>query len=241
MGRSDGNGQAPSLLKFTTPPQRVVSLVPSMTESLCELGLGQALVGITDYCLYPAEALARLPRLGGPKNPDLQAILDLQPDLVIANMEENSRQAVEALEAQGVAVWVTFPRTVRQSMELLWKLVELFHDHGAGMRVEMLEVTLDWALTALAETKPLRYFCPIWRERSGPPGGERTWWMTFNQETYCSDLLRILGAKTSSPGASGATRWMRTWRTPAVKRRASATCATRAWRLTKSSPPGPRS
>jgi ABC-type hemin transport system substrate-binding protein len=165
-----------------------------MTESFFDLGLGSALAGITDYCIHPAAAVKNLPRLGGPKNPHVQAIIDLQPDLVVANMEENTPQAVEALEAAGLQVWVTFPRTVRQSMDVLWTLVGLFHDRAAGMRVEMLEVTLDWALTALASSPPLRYFCPIWFDQTA---AGQLWWMTFNQDTYCHDLLRILGGVNS--------------------------------------------
>ncbi len=179
-------------LHFLAPPRRVVSLVPSMTESLFELGLGQALVGVTDYCIHPAEAMGDLPRLGGPKDPRLEDIVALKPDLVIANMEENTRQAVEALEAQGMPVWVSFPRTVDQSMEVLWKLAELFRSDTARLRLQTLEVTLDWAVSAAGEHSPVRYFCPIWHEQTAQ-GAQ--WWMTFNRDTYCNDVLRIAGGE----------------------------------------------
>ncbi|MEW5870808.1 MAG: helical backbone metal receptor [Chloroflexota bacterium] len=193
---SEGNGHK-RLLQFLRPPQRVVSLVPSLTESLFDLGLGQAVVGVTDYCLYPAEPLAGLPRLGGPRDPRLDEIVALKPDLVIANWEENTRQDVEALEAQGLPVWVVFPRSVAGSMEVLWKLVELFRSDSARMRLQTLEVTLDWAISAAAEREPRSYFCPIWYEQaeSGQP-----WWMTFNQGTYCHDLLRIVGGQNPFAG-----------------------------------------
>jgi ABC-type Fe3+-hydroxamate transport system substrate-binding protein len=170
----------------------VVSLVPSMTESLFELGLGGALVGLTDYCVHPAEAVAGLPRLGGPKNPRLEEILALKPDLVLANWEENTRPTVEALEAAGTAVWVTFPRTVLESLDVLWKLVELFHSHEAGLRLRTLELTLDWAISSVDERRTVRYFCPIWQER---PQGGPPWWMTFNRRTYPSDLLLLIGGE----------------------------------------------
>ena len=179
-------------LYFEQAPQRVVSLVPSLTESLFDLGFGSAVVGITDYCIYPAEGVAGLPRLGGPKNPDVEQIVDLHPDLVIANMEENTRQAVEALEATGIAVWVSFPRTVIQSMEVLWKLVELFRSVPARLRLQTLELTLDWAISAAGEHPPLSYFCPIWFEE---PAKGQPWWMTFNADTYCSDLLKVCGGQ----------------------------------------------
>jgi len=185
-----GNGHQKAL-HFTQPPRRVVSLVPSLTESLFELGLGASVVGITDYCIYPADALAGLPRLGGPKTPRLAEIVALQPDLVIANQEENPLEVVEALEAQGLAVWVTLPRSVRGAMDVLWKLVELYRDHTAGVRLNTLEVTLDWAISSRETQIPFRYFCPLWQEtgESGP------WWVTFNQETYMSDLLGLFGGE----------------------------------------------
>ena len=83
---------------FLTPPKRIVSLVPSMTESLFDLGFGATVVGVTDYCIHPAEGLRGLPRLGGPKNPRLADLCALQPDLVIANPEENTRRAIEAAQ-----------------------------------------------------------------------------------------------------------------------------------------------
>ena len=203
MSGANGKGKTTvsRTLYFEQAPQRVVSLVPSLTESLFDLGVGQALVGITDYCIYPAEGVAKLPRLGGTKNPRLADILALQPDLVMANWEENTRQTVEELEAQNVAVWVSFPRSVFESMEVLWKLVELFRSLTARLRVQTLELTLDWAISAAGEHSPVSYFCPIWYEESAPhpdplPGGEGVgWWMTFNQDTYCHDLLRICGGE----------------------------------------------
>src|SRR3989304_2462763 len=83
------------------PPRRVVSRVPSMTESLFDLGAGEALVGVTDYCRPPQEAETNLKRVGGTKSPRVADVLALKPDLVIANQEENSREGVEALEAGG--------------------------------------------------------------------------------------------------------------------------------------------
>ena len=68
---------------------RIVSLCPSTTESLVALGLGGSLVGVTRYCVHPREALQGVPRVGGTKNPDLDAIAALAPDLVLCNAEEN--------------------------------------------------------------------------------------------------------------------------------------------------------
>ena len=99
--------------------RRIVSLVPSLTEALFALGLGARVVGVTEWCVHPRAEVARLPKVGGTKTPDLAAIRALAPDLVIANREENRRRDVERLEAAGIPVWVTYPRTVREGAELL--------------------------------------------------------------------------------------------------------------------------
>lgn len=192
----DGNGRR-TALHFYQPPKRVVSLIPSMTESMFELGFGETVVGVTDYCTHPSEKLAHLPRLGGPKNPNIAEIIALQPDLVLANWEENTRPAVEALEDAGIFVWVTFPKSVRQALDVLWTLVGLYSSRSAAVRLEVLEMTLEWAKGAAVDKQPVRYFCPIWQDTTG---AGQTWWMTFNQDTYTHDLLASLGGENIFAG-----------------------------------------
>ncbi len=185
----DGNGYK-RVIHLEHPPRRIVSLVPSLTESLFELGLGVVVVGITDYCVYPEKDVEDLPRIGGPKNPRLNEILELEPDLVLANQEENTSQDVDALEEAGISVWVTFPKTVRQALDVLWVLVGVFMSRVAAIRLETLELTVEWAEAAIAERRSWRYFCPIWQDRTSL--GQQ-WWMTFNRDTYTHDLLRLMG------------------------------------------------
>ena len=165
-------------------------MVPSMTESLFDLGLGDVVVGITDYCIYPAELLKNLPRVGGTKDVSEDEILDLKPDFVIANQEENSRQLVEKLDAAGIRVWVTFPKSVREMLDVLWTLTGIFQSRMAAARLETLELSLEWAQSAVIDKRPIRYFYPIWYDKTnkGQP-----WWMTFNQYTYSHDLLAMVG------------------------------------------------
>lgn len=195
--RSSNDNGRDNTLHFQHPPQRVLSLVPSLTESLFDLGFGDAVVGITDFCVYPQEALVDLPRVGGTKNARIESILALKPDLVIANQEENSRQLIEALEAEGLRVWVTFPKTVRQALDLLWTLTGLFQSRMAAVRLETLELSLGWAQNAVTNRQPSRYFCPIWYDKTKK--GQQ-WWMTFNRHTYCHDLLAILGGQNAFSG-----------------------------------------
>lgn len=99
-------------LDLPAVPQRIVSLVPSLTEWLFALGLAEQIVGVTDFCLHPAELVAHKPKLRGTKNPERAAIIALQPDLVIASKEENRQRDVDALGAAGVPVYVTDITTV---------------------------------------------------------------------------------------------------------------------------------
>src|SRR5712692_7626975 len=94
--------------------RRIVSLCPSITETLVAIGGLRRLVAATRYCVRPKGMLWRLPRIGGTKDPDVARILDLKPDLVFANEEENRREDVEALLSAGLEVDVSFPQKVAQ-------------------------------------------------------------------------------------------------------------------------------
>lgn len=177
---------------FDRPPRRVVSLVPSMTESMFDLGLGVALVGVTDYCRLPEAGVRSLPKVGGTKDARLDEILALDPDLVLANKEENNRQTIEALIEQGVPVWLTFPTSVQAALDVLVALCDLFRSQPALERVRTLDTAVSWARAAAASQEPLSFFCPIWQGQSedGSP-----WWMTFNAQTYAHDLLSLVGGR----------------------------------------------
>jgi ABC-type hemin transport system substrate-binding protein len=192
MGRrlTGGNGHA-SLLSFAQAPRRVVSLVPSMTESLFDLGAGGAVIGVTEFCRPPASEMSRLTIVGGTKSVDPESVLGLKPDLVLANQEENTREVVEALEAAGLKVWVTFPRSVDEAIQVLWALVRLFRLTQAQAKVQTLELTMAWTARAAAGEAPIPTFVPIWE---GEAAGSRRWWMTINRGTYVHDLLAICGA-----------------------------------------------
>jgi ABC-type Fe3+-hydroxamate transport system substrate-binding protein len=166
-------------------PPRVVSLVPSLTEALVWLGLGGHLVGVSDWCVHPAEAVAGLPKVGGTKTPSIARILALAPDLVIANQEENRRRDVERLEAAGISVWVTYPRSVRDGVALLRELAEL--GAGSGARASSVD-PIEAAVAAAEAARPargVRVFCPIWKNP----------WMSVGGDTYAQDLLALCGGE----------------------------------------------
>src|SRR2546423_6400632 len=101
---------------MSNPPQRIVSLVPSMTETLFAFGLGERVVGVTNYCTQPPEGVATKTRVGGTKNPDVERIIALRPDLVVVNVEENRKPDADALRAAGLELFVSFPKTVRDGL-----------------------------------------------------------------------------------------------------------------------------
>jgi ABC-type Fe3+-hydroxamate transport system substrate-binding protein len=138
--------------------------------------------------------VAALPKVGGTKNPDSDQILALRPDLVLANWEENQRETVETLRAAGLPVWVSFPRTVRDTLDFLWALIGLMEAPNAGRALDALERSVEWASAAAEDSPPVRVFVPIWREPA-LGDGPAAWWMTVNRETYVHDVLRLCGAE----------------------------------------------
>ena len=170
-------------ITFANPPGRIVSLVPSLTEALFALGLGERVVGVTDWCVHPADGVAALPKLGGTKDANVEAIVALAPDLVIANHEENTRRVVEKLRAAGLEVWVTYPRTVREGAALLRELAGL----GATPEAIAAVVVPVEAAVARAEAaeiaRPVPVFCPIWRDP----------WMAVGRDTYIHSMLELCG------------------------------------------------
>jgi ABC-type Fe3+-hydroxamate transport system substrate-binding protein len=166
------------------PPRRIVSLIPSITEIFFTLGLGDAVVGCTVYCTEPREGVATKTRVGGEKNPKLDLIRDLEPDLIVANIEENLREHIEILRGWGIPVYVSYPRTVAEGIRLIRELGRVA---GAAERGAEIATALE---TQLAETRArhagcgrARVFCPIWRKP----------YMTINRDTYIHDVLATCG------------------------------------------------
>jgi ABC-type Fe3+-hydroxamate transport system substrate-binding protein len=164
---------------------RIVSLCPSITETLAGLGALPRLVGVTRYCVRPKGLLASLVRVGGTKTPDLQRIVDLQPDLVLANEEENRREDILALRASGIAVDVTFPRRVADVPPAVRHWGALLSPEVQA-EAEALAVRIEGELRSLEEEAVpagFSYAYWIWKDP----------WMTVNDDTYVSDLLRLAG------------------------------------------------
>jgi ABC-type Fe3+-hydroxamate transport system substrate-binding protein len=180
---TDATGQA---LVLAREPRRIVSLVPSITETLFALGLGDAIVGVTAYCVEPQDGVDRKTKVGGQKNPRLDRIRDLAPDLVVANVEENLKEHVETLRGWGIPVWVTYPRTVAEGIRMIRELGEVT---GAQARAAAIAGDLGARLQDVraqtARRGPVSVFYPIWRDP----------YMTVNADTYIHDMLATCGAR----------------------------------------------
>jgi ABC-type Fe3+-hydroxamate transport system substrate-binding protein len=146
----------------TFPPRRIVSLVPSQTELLFHLGLDEEVAGITKFCVHPEDQFHRKPRIGGTKSLHLEAIAELQPDLVIANQEENEREQIEWL-AERFPVWISDVRTLDESLEMIRRVGELV---GRPEAAAALAFKLQGEFYRLRQEKwpELRAAYIIWRE-----------------------------------------------------------------------------
>jgi ABC-type hemin transport system substrate-binding protein len=175
---------------FDHPPQRVVSLTPSLTESMLDLGAGKYLVGITELCQIPSEMQGDLTRIGDPKSLRVQGVIDLEPDLVIADREHNRSEDLNTMRERGLKIWVILPKTIEELINILWELVKLFRVEAEGSpRITTLEKTIEWTKLATYDRVAVRVFCPI----GGGKSGSETMWRTFNRETYAHDLISHCG------------------------------------------------
>jgi ABC-type Fe3+-hydroxamate transport system substrate-binding protein len=160
--------------RFDAPPRRVVSLVPSLTETLFDLGAGSDVAGITDWCMFP-EGLA-LPRVGGTKNPRVAEIRELAPDLVYMNLEENLRRHADEIETFA-PVFATEPKSVDDVAELIATLAAI-HAKDAGTLLRELDA-------ARFTAQPFTFAVPIWKSP----------WMWCGGDTYVSALVESTGGR----------------------------------------------
>ncbi len=171
-------------VEVKSPPQRIVSLVPSLTEALFVFGKGESVVGVTNFCVEPREAVAAKTKVGGTKTLDVPGLLALEPDLVVASAEENRKEDIQALVSAGLSVFVTLPTTVAEAIELMEQLAEMTGAGEEGGRVvEESRRALAGVQAANEGRESVRTFCPIWRRP----------WMTIGPGTYTHDFVTVCG------------------------------------------------
>ena len=166
-------------VELPEPPRRIVSLVPSQTELLFDLGLAESIVGVTKFCVHPADGVAAKPRVGGTKQVYLDRVEALRPDLIIGNKEENERATIERL-AQSYPVWMSDVRTVDDSLAMI---------RGLGLAVgrleqaQMLSRRVARAVDGLAQGRGQRVAYLIWWEPM----------MAVGCDTYIDSMLTRCG------------------------------------------------
>ena len=155
--------------------RRVVSLVPSLTESVAATAPG-LLVGATDWCTVPADL--EVTRVKGTKSPSVETVIGLRPDLVLANHEENRAEDLDVLRGAGLAVWVTYPRTVPEAIVSLGRMLEACRlDRPSWLD----QAEAVWAEPFVGDRRTA--LVPIWRRP----------WMAVGSGTFTGDVLERLG------------------------------------------------
>ena len=174
------------------PPRRIVSLVPSQTELLFDLGLGASVVGVTKFCIHPAEARTQATIIGGTKNFDFEKIAALKPDLIIGNKEENYQDGIEELAAK-YPVWLSDISNLPEALDMIRRVGFIA---GAKQKAAALADAIEAAFTALAAPGPAKmpvsvvYF--IWRKP----------YMVAATGTFIDDMLRRAGFVNAFAGLS---------------------------------------
>ncbi len=167
-------------VELPTQPQRIISLCPSQTATLYDLGLGDRVVGLTHFCIHPAEQVGKAVKVGGTKQLKMERIDALQPDLIIAEKEENTKEMVEALEAD-YPVYVTDVHDIESCLKMIRDLGEITGTQARGLELAAeVEAALN-QVQALAPTQRCLYF--IWRKP----------WMVAGRGTFIQAVLNLCG------------------------------------------------
>ena len=159
---------------------RIVSLCPSLTELVFDLGRGTDLVGVTRFCVHPEAGVAAVEKVGGTKDPDVARIVELEPDLVLLNQEENRIEDARALEAAGVRCHASMPRDTDETAAMVRSIAAELGRAVAGERIAAdIEARSARVRREAAGKPPVRFAYLIWRKP----------WMSVNRHTFAHALL----------------------------------------------------
>jgi len=162
------------------PPRRIISLVPSQTELLYDLGLNEEVVGITKFCVHPDEWFRSKKKVGGTKTVHIDVIKSLSPDLIIANKEENTKEQIEELSAK-FSVWVSNIQTVEDGLRMIHEVGILV---GKTETAQQLTSEIRSGFAQLKKVNmPMRVAYFIWRKP----------WMCAGGDTFISDIIKKIG------------------------------------------------
>ncbi|MCS6795188.1 MAG: helical backbone metal receptor [Raineya sp.] len=166
-------------IELPFPPQRIVSLVPSQTELLFDLGLEEKIVGITRFCIHPQDKVKKVPKIGGTKKFHFEKIDELCPDLIIANKEENYREGIEQL-AQKYPVWVSDVITFEDALQMILKVGEICGKKWEA-QIMVSFITASFSMVQKMYSGKVAYL--IWKNP----------YMAVGNHTFIHDILQKLG------------------------------------------------
>ena len=163
-----------------SPPRRIVSLAPSQTELLYDLGLENEVVGITKFCVHPESWFRNKTLVGGTKKVNLERVIDLQPDLILANKEENTQEDIQALE-RIAPEWISDIRKLSDALDMIAQVGELVHRAPQAERI-IQQIKDDIAsLSAPSSREQVLYL--IWKDP----------YMAAGRDTFIHEMLEMAG------------------------------------------------
>lgn len=161
---------------------KIVSLVPSVTETLFALGLDDQIAAITTFCRFPEDKVIHKTKIGGTKNPDRERILELKPDVIILNEEENRKEDADYFRDHGIPLRITFPSNVAEASEMIR---ELGNEFDAAAKAVSISNQIDDALEDIRVRRLVPTLIFIWK---------RPYW-TVNKSTYVHSICEVVGLK----------------------------------------------
>ena len=179
---TDAIGRQHAVINSDQPP-RIVSLVPSVTELVCDLGLSSWLVGRTGFCIHPQSLLADVPKVGGTKDVNIDKIRGLAPTHLIVNIDENEKPTVDALASFIPQVIVTHPLAPEDNLDLYRLLGGIFNVSEKAEQLCVAFAREYEATRVLAQASPYRVLYCIWKDP----------WMTVSRDTYIARMLALVG------------------------------------------------
>lgn len=141
--------------------KRIISLVPSQTELLIHLGLTSKIIGISNFCIHPKNLVANIEKVGGTKNPRLEKIKRLNPDIIIANKEENCKEHIDYFKSCNIPVWISDLRSYEDNYKLIGALGLLFNCSNKANKL-ITQIRANWSKHSNSIEKSCLYF--IWRK-----------------------------------------------------------------------------
>ncbi len=173
------------VIEITKYPERIISLVPSQTELLFDLGLTREVKGITKFCVHPHDWFLHKQKVGGTKNIDIAKVTALEPDLIIANKEENTKEQIEALE-KIAPVWISDVNTIPNALQMICSIGTITGKEKNADRI-IQQIEADFEKFRLAVNSPLHKSCKtaylIWKDPYMAAGGG----------TFIDSMLELIG------------------------------------------------